>query len=98
MQRSQILFQVANALGSRDWHHILALTKNPGERQLSGRNTFLGSKFFHCSNELEIGLQGLFTESRIGAAPIARIEIFELLNSSGQESTAQRAVRNERNA
>src|SRR5204862_4225417 len=57
VQRANILIEIADPLGARDWYHVIALGEYPGERELGCRAALLQRHGLDLADELDILLE-----------------------------------------
>jgi hypothetical protein len=81
--------------GSRNRHDVISLREHPGERELRGGALVLLRDLFHPRDQLEILVEVLTLKSRVLSPEIVGGEIIDALDLSGEESAAERAVRDE---
>src|ERR1700748_2455845 len=85
-------------INSRDRYYIFALSKQPGERQLSSSTTLFLSDFFQQMYELEILWEIFFAVSRCMYPEVALFKVIWRLQLASEESSPKRAVGNHCNS
>jgi hypothetical protein len=98
VQGTQILFEVFDALGPRDWHDVFALRQHPRERELRSGASFLASHLFDAGCEVDVALKVLALKSRRVSPHIVGRKIFIALDLAGEKTASERAIRNEADA
>src|SRR5207247_9036000 len=71
---------------------------HPGKRQLWWRASLLTRDLFAFANQIDILLKVFTLETRDAAAKIIRREVLEMLNLTGEEAAAERAISNKSDA
>src|SRR5260370_2647717 len=82
-------------LGTRNGHDVRPFREQPGKRELTRRAALLARQLLHPAHEIEILLEILALEARMILAPVAFLDVLRPFDLAGQESAAQRAVRDE---
>jgi hypothetical protein len=59
-----VLFEVLAAFGARDGNDVVALGKEPRQRELAARHVLLGGDLVHALHQLEVLIEVLALEAR----------------------------------
>src|SRR5512134_919999 len=89
-KRADVLLEIAPAARAGNGHDILALSENPGERELGRLTALRGRQLLDMRHEVEVALEVLALESRRMAPYVVLRQILEPLDLTGQKAAAQR--------
>ena len=93
--RSQILFQTFQLGCARDRNDPRFLSKQPGERDLGRGRSFPLTKFIEQIHKNPVRFHRLCGEAgQGGAVVVTAVELRVFVQSAGQVTSAERAVRN----
>jgi hypothetical protein len=97
--RSQILFQTLHLGGARNGNDPRFLREYPGERNLGHGRSFPLSKFIEQIDKNPVRFHRLCGEARQGGAVVVTaVELRLFVQSAGEVTSAERAVRNKTDA
>ena len=97
--RSQILFQTFQLGCARDGNNPRFLSKQPCKRDLSGGRSFPLAECIEQIHENSVRFHRLCDEAgKVGAVVVTAVELRVFVQSAGEVTSAERAVRNKTDA
>src|SRR3954468_10852306 len=86
LEGRQVLVEVLPPLGAEERHDILALRRDPGQRELARAALLPPGDLLHPCDQVEVLLEILALEAGMIAAVVVGLEVLDATVASGEET------------